>query len=139
MTKLTFDKHVVGPWVFTKIGKVWGPEGREAIGLERDGEVVAGVVLEDFTGVAASLHVAIDNPHIPVRKLLVATAGYCFNQLKLDKVIGVVPSSNAAALKFDYGIGFRPEAIIKGVYPGADMVIMSMTREQCSFIPKKVA
>jgi RimJ/RimL family protein N-acetyltransferase len=133
---LSFDKDLVGSWVFNQVGKCWGPEGREAIGLVRDGEVLAGVVFEDYTGVAIQAHIAISSPRVPFRKLLSAAAGYAFNQLRVEKILGMVPSSNKAALKMDLRIGFRPEAVIKGVFKDADLVIMSMAREDCSFIPK---
>lgn len=137
---VSFDKHLVGPWVFDQVGKQWAPEGREAIGVIDDcGHVICGVAFEDFTGASASVHIALSGPHAPIRKLLPVVAGYAFNQLGLKKLIGLVPSTNLAALKFDLRIGFKPEAVIKDVYPDGDMVIMSMTRDDCSFIPRKVA
>jgi hypothetical protein len=132
---LSFDKDLIGPWVFKQIGKPWGPEGREAIGLVRGTEVLGGVVFEDYTGVCIQAHIALSSARVPCRKLLSAAAGYAFNQMGVQKILGVVRSTNLPALKMDMRIGFKPEAVIKGVFEDGDMVIMSMTREDCSFIP----
>ena len=133
---ISFDKDLIGPWVFHRVGKPWGPEGREVVGLVKDGEVLGGVVFEDYTGVCIQAHIALASPRVPFRKLLACAAGYAFNQLGVNKIIGVVKSSNLAALKMDLRIGFKPEAIIKDVFEDADMVIMSMVRGDCSFIPE---
>jgi hypothetical protein len=133
--EISFDKDLIGPWVFGRIQKTWGPQGREAIGLVQDDVVLAGIVFEDCTGPggSVSLHVAISHPMVPIRKLLVVAAKYGYDQLGVDKLIGQVPSFNVEALTFDMRLGFQPEAVIKDVFPDGDMVILSMTREQCSF------
>lgn len=135
---LSFDKFLVGPWVFSKIGKVWSPEGREVVGLVDGDIVLGGVVYEDYTGSSVCCHIAIAHPHVPLRKLLVAAARYAYNQLGVKKVIGMVPSNNEDALRMDFRLGFELEAIVRDVFPdGSDMVILTMTREQCRFLPRQ--
>lgn len=137
MIEISMDKHLIGPWVTTRIGGTWGPEGREAIGLVRDDEeVLAGVMLENYTGHCITMHIAISSANVPIRKLLVTSALYVFNQLGCHKILGLVPSTNKAALSFDTRLGFTPEAIIKDVFKDGDMIVLSMTREQCGFLPK---
>lgn len=132
---LSGDTELIGAWVFEQIGKPWHPWGRHAIGLVSDtNDVLAGVVFEDYTGACVSLHIAIAHPNVPLRKLITATAEYAFNQLGVKKVIGLVPSDNKAALALDLRLGFSPEAILKGIYPTADLVVLSMTREECRFL-----
>lgn len=133
---ISFDKSIVGPWVFSRVGKPWGPEGREAIGIMRDGEVLSGVVFEDYSGKAITIHIALDSPRAPIRKLLVAAAGYAYNQLGVRKVLAPVSSANERSMKFVMGVGFKPEAIIKDAAPDGDLLIFSMTREQCGYVPK---
>lgn len=134
MTELSNDVALIGPWVFEKIGKPWHPFGREALGLVRDGVPLAGVVFEDYTGSAVSLHVVIEDKHVPVRQLFIAVAEYAFNQLGVKKVLGLVPSTNLAALSLDIRLGFEPEAVIKDVYPDADLVVLSLPRDKCRWL-----
>lgn len=135
--ELSTDKFLIGPFVFERIGKIWSPAGREAVGLIRDdGTIIAGVVFEDRTPVCMSCHIALDHTGVPVRRLLSAAAHYAYNQCGVEKLLGMVPSDNLAALAFDMRIGFKPEAVIKNVYPHADLVVLSMTRDDCKFIPR---
>lgn len=140
MSELSADTALIGPWVFAQINKPWHPVGKEALGLVRDGEVLAGVVFEDYTGVAVSVHIAIGDKHAPVRQLFIAACEYAYNQLGVNKVVGLVSTANLAALSLDLRIGFTPEAIIKGIYPDGDLVILSMSKEDCRWLrrPKEV-
>jgi RimJ/RimL family protein N-acetyltransferase len=55
-------------------------------------------------------------------------------QLKVNKIIGVVDSTNLDALKFDRHIGFKDEAIIKDAGKHGDLVILSMTKNNCKYL-----
>jgi hypothetical protein len=50
----------IGPWVSEKTGGRWSPGRGTAIGLEKDGELVAGVLYDDFNGANVLMHVASD-------------------------------------------------------------------------------
>lgn len=136
--KISFDKHTIGPFVFRNAHKAWGPEGREAIGLVDGDRVLAGVVFEDYSGPGGSvcLHVAVAHPNVPLRKLITTCFMYAFNQLAVEKLIGLVPSTNKEALTFDVKLGFKPEAVIEGAFPDGDLVVLTMNREQCRYLPK---
>ena len=134
--ELSTDKHLIGPWVFRRVQKTWAPEGREVVGLVKGEEVLGGMVFEDYTGACMSVHMALAHEHVPVRKLLIACAQYAYNDMGVHKLLGLVRASNLPALKFDLRIGFKAEAIIKDVYPDGDLVVLSMTRDDCKFVPK---
>lgn len=135
MIELSTDKHLVGPWVFRRVNKTWAPEGREVIGLVRDGEVVGGVVFEDWNLKSVSAHMAWGDPSVSPRRLIKAVFHYAFIDLGAEKVLGCVNSANTAALKTDLRLGFRPEAVIEGVFPDGDLVIVVMDRNACPWIP----
>ena len=135
MIEISSDKYLIGPWVFGQVGKPWHPEGREAIGIVRDEAVLAGTVIEDYTGVSAQMHVAVAHPHVPLRKFVVAGFNYVFNYLDCRQVLGSVKSSNLKALKFDLRLGFEAIAVIPNVYPdNVDMIILRMERSRCPWI-----
>lgn len=134
MIELSDNKDLIGPWVFNQVNKAWAPEGREALGLVRGEEVLAGVVFEDCTLKSVVAHLAIRHKNVPFRKLIYGTFYYAFIDLGVDKVLGFVNSANKAALKTDLRLGFRPEAIVEGVFPNGDLVIMVMNRSDCRWI-----
>lgn len=131
---LTFDRDIVGPLVFQWLGKAWGPEGRQAIGMFRGDEFMAGVVYEDFTHHCCSAHIAVPKPTPWLRTFLRAAFWYPFDQLKLSMMLGFVPGSNDAALRLDRWMGFEETARIPGVYGADDLVILSMKREACRWL-----
>ena len=137
MTELTLDKNLIGPWVCARIDKAWIPDGKEAIGVVQDGEVLGGIVFEDYTGRCISAHIAIAHPRVPLRKLLVTGVMYAYNQLGVEKILTQVSSNNAASIRFNTKLGFKPEALIKGVFYDGDLLVFSLTKEDCTFLPRE--
>jgi RimJ/RimL family protein N-acetyltransferase len=125
----------VGSWVCERTGGVWSPVDAYAIGLERDGALVAGVVYDHYNGASVCMHVASDGSRRWLnRQYLHFCFDYAFNRLSVKKVVGVVPSDNPAALNFDLHLGFTEEARLKGAHPNGDLIFLTMTRPQCRWL-----
>jgi RimJ/RimL family protein N-acetyltransferase len=71
------------------------------------------------------------------RELMWMVFDYSFNQLGVRKVLALVRSTNEIALDQDMRAGFKLEAIIREVYPDADMWVLGMTRAQCRWLALK--
>lgn len=124
----------VGPWVCERFGGAWDASTKKAIGLERDGVLVAGVMYDNFLGSSICMHVAAEGGYWLTRDFLHAAFTYPFDQLGVHKVIGPVDSSNARARKLDTHLGFVPEAVLTGAAAGGDLILFTMTRQQCRFL-----
>lgn len=120
-------------WVARRAGGTYSGGG-VAFGLERDGELACGVLFEDYTGRAMKVHVAKDPDGSISRLWLYAFFGYAFNQVKVHKLIGPIDSNNEQSLTFARRLGFVDEAVIKDAAPTGDIVLLTMTREQCRFL-----
>lgn len=130
------DEHRLLPWAQERIGV---PFRRDAytIGLERDSEIVAVVVYDNFSEADVNMHIASDGSRAWMNKsLLVAAFAYPFIQLGLRRVTGMVPAKNAEALAFDEHIGFTREGFHPHALPGDDLVSLGLLRENCRFIPR---
>lgn len=124
----------ISQWVAEQYRGSWTPYRFSAIGLEIDGKLVAGTSYEGFNGQSIMLHVAIlPGIYLP-RDYIFACFDYPFNQLGAKKLIGTVPASNEAALRFDLQLGFTPEATLKDVLPDGDLLLLTMTRDQCRWL-----
>lgn len=135
MKRLVFDAERVGRWVVERAGGKW--RGHEqAIGLEKDGVLVAGVMYNNWTGVggSVSMHQRIDGKQALTREFVWVCFDYPFNQLKVGCVYGLVEEHNEAALKMDEHLGFKHEARLHGYFPTGDAVLLRMTREECRFL-----
>lgn len=124
------DKRV-GNWVCARTGGCY-TEGA-TIGLERDGELIAGVIVDNWNGASAQMHVAGEGNWLN-REFLFVCFDYVFRQLSLNVVIGVVPSVNAKALRFDKHLGFREVLRIPNGHPAGDLVILTMRKEDCRYL-----
>ena len=104
-----------------------------SIGLERDGELVAGTIYEGYNGHNVWMHVAISG------RITKAYLRYCFHypfvELGCTRVSGYVEASNAQARRFDEHLGFQQEAILSGAASdGGDVILYRMTREDCRYV-----
>ncbi|WP_090551239.1 GNAT family N-acetyltransferase [Paraburkholderia caballeronis] len=107
-----------------------------AIGLARDGDLVAGVVFNYFTGAAVLMHVASDGSrHWMTRDYLRACFAYPFVQLQCRRVTGLVRADNVAAQRFDEHLGFRREGMLRqGATDGCDLIVYGMLASECRFL-----
>ena len=129
----------MGPWVCERTGGQYFPGESSAIGLERDGQLVAGVLFDHYNGKSVAMHVAGEGSNWMTRNFLVTCFRYPFVQLGVHKIIGLVDSSNRLARRLDEHLGFTMEAVVKDAAPHGDLLIYSMTREQCRFLSYEVA
>ena len=135
-----FEDYRLIAWAAERIGVEWFSHDARAIGLERDGELVAVVVFDRFSEHDCHMHVASDGTkRWLVREYLTACFVYPFVQLGLRRVTGLVPASNAAALKFDQNLGFLIEGYHHQALGDDDLITLGMLRENCRFIPKEDA
>ncbi len=133
---LVLDQHErVAQWVAERTGcstHAWAGFG--CLGLEENGELVAGVVMESYTGRNANVHVAGVGRNWLNKNMLLTCFIYCFNYLGLKRLTGLVPASNKEALAFDLHLGFKHEfTMIDGAKDG-DLEVLVMRREDCRFL-----
>ena len=110
--------------------------GMKGIGLERDGELVAGVLYEGFNGSNVWMHVAAEPGKRWMTKAFLEYAfSYPFNEMKVSRVSGWVEANNEEAIAFDENLGFKREATLAGAgRGGVDVFIYKMTREECQYV-----
>lgn len=131
------DIDILGPWAWKLMGSgVWNSTGKSAVGaVDGSGTPLWAVVYDHYEpNGSIQLHIAIDNPKYVTRRAIQAVFEYPFCQLGVKKVLGIVNSTNEAALTFDMRLGFTVEAIISDAYDMGSMYILSMTREQCRWL-----
>lgn len=111
-------------------------ENMKSLGLERDGELVAGVLYEGYNGPNVWMHVAaVPGRRWMQRDYLWYCFHYPFNEMNVQRISGYVNASNEQARKFDEHLGFKVEATLSGAAPdGGDVLIYVMRREDCRFL-----
>jgi RimJ/RimL family protein N-acetyltransferase len=110
-----------------------------AIGLEQDGEVIASVVFDMYTGPSICMHVAaVPGRRWMTRDYLWRCFAYPFLQLKCNRITGLVREDNLVAQKFDEHLGFKREGLIRrGATDGTNIILYGMLRDECRFLEMK--
>ena len=101
----------------------------------KTGKILAMCAIDSFTQNSCSTHMAIDDPTVLRHGFLQELARHIFITCGRSNVIGLVPSTNKRAIRFNKHIGFReiariPDAIADGI----DYVVMQMTRDECKWL-----
>ena len=136
MITYTFDAEKVGNWVCEKAGGGY-THLCTAIGIEIDGILQAAVMYENFTGGNICMVWRVDNPNAITRKFYWMAFDYPFNQLKVNRVTGIVREDNFKAIKVNTKLGFQQEFVLKQFLKDCDAIVFVMFKEQCKFIKGK--
>lgn len=130
---ITFDPYFVGPWVCEKAGGTWQPNRGTAIGLLKDGQLVAGVLYEDWNGANLMCHIRGENGWAN-REFLRLMFDYPFNQVKAKRLTAPIQSTNKVAIKFVQKLGFSLECVLSQATPDGDMHLYRLFREECKYL-----
>lgn len=129
------QENVIGPWVAARTGGTWTPGRGTAIGVEHDGELVAGVLYEDYNGANLQMHIAAEpGCHWATRGNLRAFFSYPFDQLKCKRITGVVADSNLQSENMCDFLGMKLEAVMQDAHPLGNLNVYRMTRAECRWL-----
>jgi RimJ/RimL family protein N-acetyltransferase len=126
----------VAAWVAERAGqtRVVAPA---AIGLERDGRLIAGVsATEHWPGADLNVNIAAEPGSAwASRRFLRALFAYPFVQLGVPRVTARVLEGNAASHALCKRLGFQLEGVMRRATPGGDNVwIYGMLRDECIWL-----
>lgn len=131
--QITFDGKLLGPWICDRISGKY--DGSPCIGLMQGSYIIAGVMYDHWNGRSICMHVAAEHgARWMIRRYLWMCFDYPFVQLGVNKILGLVDSTNTAARRFDEHLGFQLEATINDAGREGDLLIYSMIRQQCRFL-----
>lgn len=107
------------------------------IGIEEDGNLIAGVVYDYYNGASICMHVAAIGKRWMTREFLWYCFYYPFVELGVKRITGLVPESNLAARRLDEHLGFKLETRLKDADPTGDTLVYAMFKDDCRFLEIK--
>ena len=133
---VTNDRARVGQWVSERVGRLTPWISEAALGLECDGELVAGIVIDGYVKNArGSMHCAIANKYGMNREFIFACFDYAFRVLDLKVLLNPVAESNAASLRFTQHMGFKEIARIPQAWDGEEaLILFQLHRDDCRWL-----
>lgn len=101
--------------------------------ISEAGELVAGIIFNDYwpTFGTIQVHLAADTPRWATRGVIKEILGYAFLEAQCNKVWGSTPSNLIRVLRFNAGIGFSREAVLRHQYgEGIHAVVTGMMAKE---------
>lgn len=125
-------------WISTRAQVLWTEGTQGFVAVDEHGEIHAGVLFDEWTHTACRGHIAIENPFVLRHGFLESAFQYVFDFCKRKMMLGVTPSDNAEALRFNRKCGWREIYRIKdGFNEGVDLVVQQMNREECRWLRRQ--
>lgn len=125
----------MGKWIQQRGGGFFR-EGTKCIGFEKNGELVSGVMYDFYNGASVYAHIAADGKYWMNREYLWFLFHYAFEQLKVNVIIGLVPSYNLQARRFDEHLGFKLLVEIPDADPEGSTLIYIMKKSDCKWLKR---
>ncbi|CAB3774009.1 GNAT family N-acetyltransferase [Paraburkholderia humisilvae] len=106
------------------------------IGLEKGGQIVAGVLYQGHNGPNVLMHFSLQGSrHVITRAFVCAAFMYPFQVLGCNRVTGLVRTDNLEAQRLDQHLGFVREGVMRqGARDGTDFIMYGMLRQECRFL-----
>lgn len=133
---VTTHQDVLARWLCERIGYMPTPHIRCVGNVDKDGKILGVVGFDGWNGASCQMHAAGEGNWVN-KALIRATFDYVFKVAGLNVVLGIVPSGNDRALRFNKHVGFVEVARISGGHPDGELVIMELRRENCRFLRKE--
>jgi hypothetical protein len=102
----------------------------QAIGLERDGELVAVTGYNQFTEKACHVHFAIDAGAYPTRSYIWFVHYYPFIQAGVDVLIGIISTANQKIINLTQRLGYAEQCRIDD----AGLIVTTLNKHSCRFL-----
>lgn len=136
---IIFNNEEHGRAIAKAAGCTFNPECDRAISRtsDRDGELLGGVIYQNFTRESIAMHTAGFNDRWVTRDLIWVCFHYPFVQLGVKRIFGQVPETNTKALEFDLWFGFKILTKIDGVFPDGGAIVLVLEREDCKWLNYK--
>lgn len=135
---LSFDAELIGPWVSDRTGGAWVSGRGTAIGSIRDGQIVAGVLYEDYTGTNVVCHIAGEG-NWATRRFLSVIFDYPFRQLGVKRITAPVQSTNTKSIELVNRMGFTLESTLAQAIPDGDLHLFRMWCGDCKYLRGRYA
>jgi RimJ/RimL family protein N-acetyltransferase len=134
---VTAHQDILASWLCHRIGYM-PSQGIRCIGNVQDGRIVGVVGFDGYNGASVQMHVA-GEPGWVNKSILFAAFDYPFKRLKCGMVIGLVPSGNKEAIRFNERLGFKLEKELHGAHPDGSLLLMAMRKADCRWLDERLA
>jgi RimJ/RimL family protein N-acetyltransferase len=134
---ITRQDDRVAAFVASRIGMTGKFGSCTSIGLEDDGQIVAGVLYCDYNQSNVVCHIGAIGKHWMNREYLWFIFHYPFEQIGVKRITVVIEETNVASNEFVQHLGFELETTLKDAGRSGDLLIYRMFKKDCRFLRMK--
>lgn len=134
MSDIRIDAPGAGEWVMQRAEGYFRDGWDHAFTSHRGDKILGGIVLSGYLGGSIAVHMAAEDRRWCSRDLLWLAFHYAFEQLQCIKVLAPLRSDNYKALEINLRSGWQIEAVLRDAFPGAHMLVLSMTKDACPWL-----
>jgi len=116
-------------WLGDRTGAI-GYDMAQAIGLERDGELVAVTGYNQFTDKACHVHFCMETGVVVPKRYLWFVHYYPFIQAGIDVLIAIMPAINEKIIKLAQHLGYSMRTYLDD----AELLVYTMNKNDCKFL-----
>ncbi len=122
-------------WASSRANCCYCADTKGIIAVDDTGAIQAAVILDSWSENSVTSHIAIDNPLVLRHGFLEEVCNHVFNVCGRGVLIGITPSDNEAALRFNEKIGWVELYRIRDAYKvGVDYVVQEIRKETCKYL-----
>lgn len=110
----------------------------QALCVEKNGKIVAGVVYFDYRDGDIQIAVASDDPYWLTRDSLVNFFWYPFGQLNVRRITAFTDVNNRRARSCLEKLGFTLEGVKRGALDGNDAAMYGMLKHECRWLNEHI-
>jgi len=128
------DDRMMG-WIASRIeglssGYSWAQAS--AIGLASGAEIIAGMVVHDYVPETRSCQItfAASRANWATKASIRAMLAYPFRQLNCRRLTTLIRRSNTRAIRFNLGIGFKQEGVVRYGFGDEDALLFGLLVEE---------
>lgn len=105
------------------------------LGIERDGELIAGVVYNNYSGNDICGHIAaVSGSKWCDEHVMRAICSYPLVQLGCNRVTCLIPTRNQRSFELCKYFGFKQEGLMRKAFVDDDGILMGILKEECPWI-----
>ena len=134
MIKLLLNRDdYVSAWVQSKIPNI-NFRDTKAIGVLKDGKIVAGVVYHNLRDGQIEASIAVNHKGWANKSILYALFAYPFKQCNCHRILVTAKESNVESIRLAKKLGFKQEGRLRKMFPPEDALLLGMLKHECQWI-----
>ena len=129
------SSDAIGQWTAERLRMGYFADRSQALGLVRDGQIIAGAIYENWNGRSIMAHFVVEGRL--TRAYLGALFDYAYVVCDVCKVICPVSEGNTKSRKLLCNMGFELEAELSDCDPQGSILLYTLRKDACRFLGEK--